>query len=141
MTKSSLPLWYEKGLSFGCTGCGKCCTGSPGAVWVSEKEAEEIAESLGISKKEFLAKYTRKLGDRTALIEKKPKNGNYDCIFLQGKQCQIYSKRPKQCRTFPWWKENLSSFEEWQNVAKECEGINHPEAKHFSLEEIQSYLQ
>lgn len=140
MTKSTLPLWYEKGLSFKCTGCGKCCTGSPGAVWVTEKEAKDIADSLGLSIEDFLQKYTRILGNRRALIEKKPKNGDYDCIFLNGKQCQIYTLRPKQCQTFPWWQENLQSREEWEKVAKDCEGINHPEAKLFSLEEINASL-
>ena len=27
--------WYaEEGLAFECTGCGDCCTGAPGYVWV-----------------------------------------------------------------------------------------------------------
>jgi Fe-S-cluster containining protein len=133
--------WYKKGLSFQCTGCGRCCTGSPGAVWVSEEEVQTIADSLGISAEEFCKKYTRMLGDRRALIEKKPKNGDYDCIFLQGKQCQIYSVRPKQCQTFPWWKENLASKKDWEDLAKECEGVNYPGAKLFSFEEIKEQLE
>lgn len=137
---SNLPVWYQKGLSFKCTGCGKCCTGSPGAVWVTEEEMEIIAASLQLSKDDFEKKYVRMLGGRKALVEKKPKNGNYDCIFLSENRCQIYNLRPKQCKTFPWWKENLSSKEEWDEAAKSCEGINHPDAPIISLEEIQKDL-
>jgi uncharacterized protein len=137
---SPLPLWYENGLRFKCTGCGRCCTGSPGAVWISEEEIQELALSLKLPVAEFEKKYVRLMGDKKALREKKPKNGDYDCIFLEGKQCQVYSLRPKQCKTFPWWQENLSSKEEWDEAAKGCEGINHEEAPVISLEEIQSQL-
>ena len=128
--------WYQTGLSFKCTGCGKCCTGSPGAVWVTENEIELIAQFLNISKEEVYAKHIRTLGDRLALTEQKPKNGQYDCTFLKGKQCDIYSVRPKQCKTFPWWTENLKSPEAWAEAAESCEGINHPDAPLISLGEI-----
>ena len=42
-------IWYNKGLSFSCTMCGQCCSGSSGSVRFSEIEAENIAEKLGIS--------------------------------------------------------------------------------------------
>ncbi|WP_296458322.1 hypothetical protein [Rubinisphaera sp.] len=38
--------WYKDGLKFECTQCGNCCTGGPGAVWVSEEEIQAIAEYL-----------------------------------------------------------------------------------------------
>ena len=41
--------WYNKGLSFSCTMCGQCCSGSSGSVRFSEIEAGNIAEKLGIS--------------------------------------------------------------------------------------------
>ena len=134
MTTSS--PWYQTGLSFKCTGCGKCCTGSPGVVWVTEKEIELIAEFLGLSVQETLTKHTRKLGDRLALKEQPPKNGQFDCTFLKGKQCEIYPLRPKQCQTFPWWGENLKSPEAWAEAGESCEGINHPDAPLISLGEI-----
>ncbi|NGX61597.1 MAG: hypothetical protein K940chlam9_01084 [Chlamydiae bacterium] len=62
--------WYQKGLSFACTECGKCCTGSPGYVWVPEKEIEEMAAFLKISVQEFRKLYIRRVGPRESLIEK-----------------------------------------------------------------------
>jgi Fe-S-cluster containining protein len=131
------PVWYDKGLSFKCTGCGQCCTGSPGYVWVSQEEMQAIADHLNLSLEDFCKKHVRKVGNRLALLER-PKS--YDCEFLQGNKCQIYSVRPKQCKTFPWWKENVSSPEAWEEAAKRCEGINHPEAPLISLKEIEKDL-
>jgi Fe-S-cluster containining protein len=129
--------WFKEGLRFGCTECGECCTGSPGYVWITEKEAEEMAQFLGIPLDEFAKKYTRKVGDRFSLKEH-PKN--YDCVFLKEKRCTLYSARPKQCRTFPWWQENLETPSDWEEASKRCEGINRPDAPVVPLEEIEKHL-
>ena len=39
--------WYKDGLQFECTGCGDCCTGEPGYVWVSEQEIQNLADLTG----------------------------------------------------------------------------------------------
>ncbi|MDR3624469.1 MAG: YkgJ family cysteine cluster protein [Chlamydiales bacterium] len=114
--------WYKEGLNFKCTECGKCCTGAPGYVWVLEEELAEMADYLKISLQEFSQKFVRKVNGKLALIEKK-RGESYDCVFLKEKKCTIYPVRPKQCRTFPWWQQNLTSREEWNALAKECEGI------------------
>lgn len=129
--------WYQEGLKFKCTGCGQCCTGFPGHVWVTPKEIDAIAKTLGISSEEVVAKYARRIGNRISLREL-PKT--YDCIFLKGKQCSIYGARPKQCRTFPWWPENLPSRKEWEELAKHCEGVNHVDAPVVAFGEIQRQL-
>lgn len=113
--------WYKEGLRFECTGCGGCCTGSPGYVWVDENEMAQIAALLDISLDLFKRRYTRQKGGRYSLLEKRTEN--YDCIFLKEKKCTIYKARPKQCRTFPWWVANLKTKECWENAAKTCEGI------------------
>lgn len=112
--------WYSEGLRFECTGCGECCTGAPGHVWVSRKEIKEIAEFLHFSKEEFTERFLRRVGARFSLIEL-PKT--FDCIFLKNKKCTIYSVRPTQCRTFPWWPQLLKSREDWEEAAHYCEGI------------------
>jgi len=129
--------WYKDGLRFQCTECGKCCTGQPGYVWVSEEEMQKIADHLQISLKDFKCRYTRLKGGRYALLEL-PKR-DHDCIFLKDNKCSIYPVRPKQCRTFPWWKDNLKSPEAWKRAAVECEGINE-EAPLIAFGEIQDTL-
>ncbi len=126
--------WYKKGLRFKCTGCGQCCTGEPGYVWLSTEEIDAIATHLGISRPQFLQTYTRSIFGRVSLREDRI---TYDCIFLKDKKCQIYSVRPLQCRTFPWWKENLSTPEQWKEASRRCEGIDHEDAPVVSFKVIE----
>ena len=125
--------WYKKGLRFACTECGKCCTGAPGYVWITQEESEEMAATLNISLKEFIQHYTRQVDGELALKEY-PRT--YDCIFLRDRKCMVYKARPKQCRTFPFWPENLESKEAWEAAAEHCEGIDHEHAPLIPLSEI-----
>lgn len=130
--------WYEKGLFFKCKNCGKCCYGFPGYVWISEKDIENISKFLKISKFLFLQKYTRKIGEKISL--KELKGPNFECIFLKDKKCQIYSVRPYQCKSYPFWRENLKSkkhFEEY--VLKNCKGA-HDKSFKYSFEEIEKFF-
>lgn len=113
--------WYKDGLRFSCTECGKCCTGSPGYVWVDQDEMKQMAEHLNITLADFKRLYTRQKDNKFALVEKKSQN--YDCIFLEGKRCKVYPVRPKQCQSFPWWKEHLNTPESWHETSLTCEGI------------------
>lgn len=112
--------WYSEGLAFDCTGCGACCTGEPGYVWVTPEEIQEIANFLSLSLDDFVQKYVRSAEGRFSLKEKVP---DYDCVFLEDKKCQIYPVRPRQCRTFPFWPRCLESKEAWDKTALACEGI------------------
>lgn len=126
--------WYKEGLHFKCTGCGGCCTGAPGYVFVNDEEIEALAKHLSMSPDAFMRKYTRLVGERYSLLEDM---SNYDCVFLEeGKRCSVYEARPTQCKTFPWWPENLKSEKDWNEEARRCEGINHPEGKLYTQEEI-----
>lgn len=130
---SSSP-WYKKGLHFECTGCGKCCKGSPGYVWVDEEEIIEISQFLNLSVDEFSQKYLRKVGKRYSLIEWPKKE--YACVFLKDNRCEIYPVRPKQCKTYPFWPDLLKSKKNWEEEAKACEGISE-KAEKVSYEEIE----
>jgi uncharacterized protein len=129
--------WYKEGLRFECTQCGKCCTGQPGFIWVTEEEMRDMAQELAMSLELFKRKYTRQRDNRYLLVEKKSQ-GNA-CVFLKDNKCQIYKVRPKQCRTFPWWKENLTTKESWLLAASECEGISES-APLIPLAEIKRHL-
>lgn len=117
---SRVPI-YKEGLRFECTGCGECCTGAPGYVWVSMSEMAKIAKHLDMDLTQFKRKFTRMKNGKYSLIDKKT---SFDCIFLEDKKCKIYDVRPVQCKTFPWWSGNLRSKEDWESCAEGCEGIS-----------------
>jgi Fe-S-cluster containining protein len=129
--------WYAKGLHFKCTGCGQCCTGAPGYVWVEESEIAEMAAALNMAFDAFTKRYIRKVGDRYSLIED---SKTYDCVFLKDNKCAVYQARPQQCRTFPWWIQNLRSKEDWDNASEFCEGMNHKDAPLVPFETIDEQL-
>jgi uncharacterized protein len=114
--------WYQEGLKFSCTGCGDCCTGAPGYVWVNKAEIEALAAALRITPEEFQRRYVRMVGIRKSLIE----FANGDCVFFHGESrtCQVYDARPRQCRTWPFWQSNLASPAAWQDTAERCRGCN-----------------
>jgi uncharacterized protein len=113
--------WYKDGLRFKCTGCGDCCTGAPGFVWVNQEEIAALAAEVGLDESEFESKYVREIGVRKSLKEL---DDNYDCIFLDGKtrKCTVYNARPRQCRTWPFWDSNLRSPETWEATCEVCPG-------------------
>jgi len=56
-------------------------------------------------------------GEKQLSLREKP---GFDCIFWQD-GCTVYTGRPLQCRTFPFWKSTLSSRKAWENL--DCPGI------------------
>jgi len=113
--------WYHKGLRFRCTGCGHCCTGDPGYVWVNHEEIEALAAAIGVEVAQFVRKYTRQIGNRTSLVE----FPNGDCVFFdtQSRRCTVYQRRPRQCRTWPFWESNLGTPSDWAETGRICPGI------------------
>ena len=131
-SNSSQP-WYKEGLRFQCTGCGDCCTGAPGFVWVNKADIAKLAEEVGLEIASFEARYVRAVGVRKSLIEYK----NGDCVFFDGKsrKCKVYSARPRQCRTWPFWESNLRSPETWAQTCQVCPGSG--QGKLHQLETIE----
>jgi len=123
--------WYKDGLRFACTQCGNCCTGPPGYVWFSRSEGRAMAKSVGVPVETFYERYARREGDGWSLKERETEHG-YDCVFLDRESfpgravCSLYDARPTQCRTWPFWPENLVSKEIWNQVKREtpCPGMN-----------------
>ena len=111
--------FFDEGLRFECTGCGKCCTGEPGQVLVGAVECGKIADYLGIPVGEFMHRHTREVADGTSLTER----SNGDCVFLENGSCAIHAVKPVQCGTFPFWQKNLRSEESWERTVARCEGI------------------
>ncbi len=113
-------VWYAAGLRFECTGCGACCTGAAGYVWVTTADVRRLADAAGLSLDEFGRRYLRRVGTRLALLEQ-PVTG--DCVLLDGRRCRFYEARPAQCRRYPFWPRHLESRQAWLRAAGECEGI------------------
>ncbi len=124
--------WYDRGLRFSCTQCGNCCTGPPGTVWFTSEEGRKIAAKLGVETAEFYARYAHKVDGRWSLRELPANGKKFDCVFLDrtsadGKTgCSIYAERPAQCRTWPFWPENLTSRATWEAVKRctPCPGMD-----------------
>ncbi len=127
--------WYSDGLGFKCTGCGNCCTGAPGFVWVNQEEINGIAEAMGFDEVEqFEVRYVRKIGIRRSLVE----FPNGDCVFFDSdtRKCGVYEQRPRQCRTWPFWDSNLRTPETWKETCESCPGSG--KGKLYSLEQIET---
>jgi hypothetical protein len=127
--------WYQDGLKFTCTQCGNCCSGPPGYVWVTKEEIVRIAEHIGAPDGVLSKAHLRRVGLRHSLTEKP----NGDCVFLKRENdasfCSIYEARPLQCRTWPFWTENLESKSAWESAARTCPGMN--EGKHHGFVAIE----
>jgi Fe-S-cluster containining protein len=127
--------WYADGLRFKCTGCGDCCTGGPGYVWVNQQEIDALARRLGIDSVEFEKRFVTQIGVRRSL--KELKHRGYDCVFLdaESRRCTVYEDRPRQCRTWPFWDSNLKSPEAWQATCEACPGAG--KGKLYQIEDIE----
>ena len=112
--------WYAAGLAFECSGCGNCCTGAPGFVWVSDEEIEQLADWLTLDREVFVRRYVRKVGLRKSLTE----YASGDCVFFDrdSRRCRVYPARPGQCRTWPFWDSNLRSPASWEAACQACPG-------------------
>ncbi|MHC4566510.1 MAG: YkgJ family cysteine cluster protein [Planctomycetota bacterium] len=136
MVKDKTP-WYAAGLHFECNECGGCCSGpGEGYIWVTKPEIEFIAEHLKMTVEQLRQRYMRRVGLRTTIIEEPTTK---DCIFLTEpagqRGCAIYPVRPSQCRSWPFWPENLKSPGAWNKAAQKCPGINR--GRLYSFEEIE----
>ena len=125
--------WYVEGLSFACTRCGACCTGAPGYVWTSAEEIERLATFRGESVEEFGRAFLRRVGDHVSLIERP----NGDCVFWDASAgCTVYEARPDQCRTWPFWDQNIETRADWDATRAVCPGAGR--GRLFSVEEIEA---
>lgn len=132
-TNDQLP-WYAEGLKFKCSGCGDCCTGAPGYVWLNNADIQAMATAVGMEVPAFEEKYVRNVGVRKSLKEL----AGGDCVFFdnRSRKCNVYAARPRQCRTWPFWDSNLRSPETWQATCEECPGSG--TGRLYQLEEIET---
>ncbi len=104
---------------FQCHRCGNCCKGD-GVVHFGAEEADRMAELLGMTRKDFLREFARKIGPEEWRLRDQ-NNAEQWCIFLQRDAdglygCRVNPAKPDQCRSFP---------EKWRNPdsLQSCSGL------------------
>ncbi len=129
--------WWSCGVSFSCLGCGRCCRGEPGSIWVTRDEIFSIIAFLDISsEKSFQRKYMTRKWKRPSIAEKR----NGECIFYNSDnhRCSIYPVKPAQCSLYPFWPSIFKSEKEWDRHSRICPGMN--QGKFYSAESIAAIL-
>jgi uncharacterized protein len=114
--------WYHRGLRFECTGCSECCKsrGAYSHVYAGDRDAAAMARELGVTLREFEQRYAK--FDSEGRREIRFVAGA--CVFLaKDGKCGVYRARPTQCRTFPFWRENLDAKVWRDEIAPGCEGV------------------
>ncbi|HTG01659.1 MAG TPA: YkgJ family cysteine cluster protein [Nitrospirota bacterium] len=133
--KSPDKRFYKDGLRFECRGDGKCCIsrGKYGYVYVSFNDRRRMARFFKMSLESFTKKYVvREEGWFQLKYEGK------DCPFLHKNRCSIYEARPWQCRTWPFWPENMNAAVWKKEVADYCPGVG--KGRLFTAAEIDDIL-
>ena len=134
-------LWYSRGLRFHRTRCGNCCAGATGYVEFSPVELEAMARRVGLTPQEFLDRHACRRRGWWCLKEILVGDSS-DCVFLEREPetgmtcCAIHEVRPSQCRSWPFWPENLQTPEAWRQAGEDCPGIRNGRGKVFSADEI-----
>lgn len=88
-----------------CAACGgACCTGERGMVRIGEAEIGVLAHFLGDLVEVVQGCYLRQERSGWVIKERQGELG-WSCWFFDDtrRMCRIYSVRPRQCRTFPFW--------------------------------------
>ena len=128
--------WWEKEpIRFECQpDCFKCCV-KPGVVHFDRKDIRNAADFLGTSPAEF--KKTYLVRDEGEWVLEVGDDGE-PCTFLTAQGCSIHEGKPKQCSSYPFWRENMDSKFMWWLVGGFCPGID--VGPMVPLETIKSFL-
>ena len=127
--------FWKDGIRFECQGTGRCCTsrGSYGYVYLTLEDRKRLATHLNLSTQAFTRRYCSKAGGHYHL-----KDFRDDCQFLEGKGCSVYEARPAQCRTWPFWPENMNAKSWAREVVSFCPGVG--KGKLYLESEIKALL-
>ena len=118
------PDWWTilRGTRFECTQCGKCCE-RPGKVFVKPDEIEPVAGFLGLTTRQFIKKFTRKIKEYDGYTLRMDPQGQCPFYSTNDNTCGIHPVKFIQCRTFPFWPEHVETPDTLSATKEECEGI------------------
>ena len=127
--------WYKNGLRFACQRCAACCwdEGEYTEVYVGRDDLREMADHLGLIPSEFHRRYVKKSEGFEVL-----RSRGGACVMLRDDRCRVYPVRPRQCRTWPFWAENLKRHVWYGEVRKRCPGVGR--GRRFTVEEIEAII-
>ena len=132
-------LFFHNGLQFECSRCSHCCRLDPGYVFLTYDDLFQLMRATSLGRDQFVQEYCRVVDisgfKRLSLREKK----NYDCIMWEEGGCRVYSARPFQCRSYPFWSPNLHDIGTWNELEKSCPGVN--KGRRHSRREINSWIE
>lgn len=127
--------FYREGLRFQCQGDGKCCLsrGNYGYVYLSFNDRRRLARHFGLTLAVFTTRYAMKEDGLYRL-----QYTGRDCPFLQDNRCGVYDARPWQCRTWPFWPENMNEAVWEHEVVSYCPGAG--KGRLYTADEIDDIL-
>lgn len=104
--------------------CGACCVshGDYEFTFLTEEDIVKMENHLGVSRDEFVMRSVFEWTRSSSGSQFHIRNDGPRCRFLVGKKCGIYEARPVQCRTFPFWPENMPKTA-WRALGEFCPGI------------------
>jgi Fe-S-cluster containining protein len=132
---SLVKKFYADGIRFQCQGTGKCCMarGENTYVYLDHHDRLLLARHLGVSPAELRRKYLAKTHGLVHL-----RDPAKDCVFLENNRCAVYEARPRQCRTWPFWPENMKRRVWETEIVPFCAGIG--KGRLYSAAEIEAIL-
>ena len=112
--------WWEKApVHFECDpDCFKCCV-KPGVVYMNRKDVRDAAKYLKLSQNRFKSEFLNKEHDMWYINVEE----DNPCPFLTFDGCSIHEVKPVQCKTYPFWRENMETLRHWELAAGFCPGV------------------
>jgi Fe-S-cluster containining protein len=127
--------FYDDGIRFECQGDGKCCLnhGRHSYVYVTFNDRRRLADHLGMTTLEFTRRFTAASDGMVHL-----KDPDRHCPFFKDSRCGVHHARPWQCRTWPFWPENMHPKVWERDVVAFCPGVGR--GRLYTAEEIEQIM-